>query len=358
MYNRFMNPAEQNPFIRARQRNLLTPPSPTPMPHQRFATPLYEPDQEPESDTDRYFNEMQRIQGAGSPALTAYKQALAQQPTREQYAPGLGKRLLTALAGGAITYGGGNGYDMAREVQDRPYNRAVESYGTRLKGLGEQADIEQGTVDSQLKMLQNARAMGLKYDEFKLKQLESQNRMQNDTITARAAQTRAQAYAENMQKPGYDSIPQQDGSVLYVNQRNPADTITVPAKTVAAGQLGVARQNAQTNVRRANTYDRSVTEDARHNGVMETRPTGGTPSPNAQQDAEDMALDELAMDPDFADFVKEEGGSGFGPWKKPGYRTVAPDNGSEEYKVFLDALNAKTAEILSGRRQRTRSMGR
>jgi hypothetical protein len=180
--------------------------------------------------------------------------------------------------------------------------------------------------------------------------------MRNDTTTASAAQTRAQAYADSVRRPGYDAVPQQDGSVLYVNKTNPADRQVVPAKSIAAGQLGVARKNAETNVRRANSYAASVSETGRHNQEMEKRPTGGTPSPNAQQDAEDMALDELSMDPDFKDFIKLEGGSFM--TGKGAYKVPAEDDGSEEYQVFLDALNAKTAEILSGQRRRTRSMGR
>lgn len=361
----------QNPFMAQRQRNILAPrggfgnpDAPTrsqPGFQFNFRQPPRPMDEIPRPDrpdSDQYFDEMNRIQNEGSPSLTAYKEALSHQPTREEHAPGVWKRLGTALAGGAIAYGGGDGYGMAKEVQDAPYKHAIEDYDRKLKGLGEQADIEQDATDSRLKMLQNARAMGLKYDQYELQKLEAQSRMTNATTTANAALKRAEAYAAQQAKPGYDTHAQEDGSVLYVNKNNPADRHVVPAKTVAAGQLGVARTNAGTAQRNARTAEGQLgvaqanasTSAARGAAYVDTvgkpRPAASrVPTPDVQQDAEDNALRQMATDPLFKGFIGAD---------DKGFPTVTEDDGSEDYQDFLEALDAKVAEILSGKSRRAR----
>lgn len=360
-----MDPSQfmSNPLQRMRMANLIRIGGPT---QGRFGAqappPPPAPTPQPRSDDDRYLEDMTNLQSNVGPGIQAYRKYLSEMPNREDFRPGVMTRIAAALSGLSAGYRDpGAGVQVASDINSSNYRNAMGDYANRGVGLKEQAGLEQDELDSKLRMLQNARAMGLKYDEFDLKRRQAESQMNNDTTTANATMTRAQAYAKAQGRPRHQYRDQQDGSVLEINEDTGQQRV-IPAQTIAAGQLGVSRRNAATNernaatsVRRTNIYDRSVTEAGRHNGAMERRPTGGTPSPNAQQDAEDMALDELAQDPMFRDFVKTEGGNLLG---RGGYNVVGEDDGSEEYGAFIDALNAKTQEILQGQRRRIRPGGR
>lgn len=350
-----------NPFMAARQRSILAPDTfmpgarKTSRPRLTMDFQLSDRRQPPQPmdevprPYDRYDEELNDIYNSAGPGLQAYKEALATQPNRDDYKPGIWKRLGTALAGGAVTYGGGDGYGMAKQVQEEPFQKAMTDYATKLGGLRERAGMEQDEAETRIRALQQARAMGLKYDEFELKRLEAQNRMTNATTTANAAMKRAEAYAAAQARPGYDAHAQEDGSVLYVNKNNPAEKITVPAKTVAAGQLGVARRNASTAERNATTNagqldvarTRAATDAARGAAYVENagRNRNRPATPDAQRDAVDNALSEMMSDPVFKEFIQLD---------DKGFPSPIEDDGSEDYQDFLEALNERADQILKG----------
>lgn len=341
----------QNPFDAFRARNMLNPLGPTAAP-KRFGqdyptTPMPRLQTQPsmQDDSSRYYDEMERLQNNVGPGLQAYKDYLTRLPKREDYRPTVWTRIASALTGASMGLRNpAEGVQAAQDLNSSDYRSAVADYANEGIGLKERANLEQDELDSKIRALSNARAMGLKYDEFALKQAEAEAKARQGETTANAAMLRARAYAQSVQKPGYDAQPQQDGSVLYVNKANPKDTITVAAKTIAAGQLGVARSNAATNARNANIAQQNADTNRTRaydygRYVDQAGGRGHIHTPQEQSQAEDLALRQMASDPMFQDFISSD---------KDGYMNVSGDDGSEDYQDFLTALDAKVQEILKG----------
>lgn len=303
---------------------------------------------------DRYLQDMLDIQNNVGPATKAYREHVGNVPLRENFAPSKWRRLAAALGAGAIAYEDPRaGIVAAEEFKNRPYNQAVESY--KLKGdvLGEQADIEQAESNAKLRALQQARALGLKYDEFELKRRETEAKMRNDQTTAEAAMMRARAYAEAQGKPNWVPQLQQDGSVIMINPKNPKEFMKVPGQSVAAGQLGVARTNAATaagnlreSVRRTNINRdlRQGDQRIRMHDIDTRGSRSNEDTPREQLDAEYMASRQMMSDPLFADYIS---------FDDDGNLVMAQDDGTEDYQDFLEAFDAKVAEILSGSTRRS-----
>lgn len=349
-----------NPFEAKRARNILgiEPMGQTsPMPTNRLSG-IYDQPDEPQDEGSRYYDEMTRLQDTMGPGLKAYKEYLTQLPQREDYKPSVWTRVAAGLSGMSAGFRNpAEGIKTAQDLNMSNYRNAMIDYANKGKGLAEQANMEQDELDSKIKALQNARAMGLKYDEFKLKQLEAERKNQVDRMNAGANVRRADAAWATANKKDYIGTPQQDGSTLYTNKSDPNDKVLVGGKSVAAGQLGVARGNLANSVRRTDIFDRSE-RDANNRGwtslsIQNERAKNGLnshiPTPNEQQDATDNALREMSKDPDFSDFITTDA---------QGYPDYVADDGTEEYKIFLDALKAKTDEIIAGGRRRSRLGGR
>lgn len=345
----------RHPFETARIRNILTAPQPSPtFPHTQgsvLAGPV--PDREqPKDEGSRYFDEMQRIDQDG-PGMQKYREALSQMPTREENKPGAFTRIAAALSGfGAGMRSPGAGIETAQAINEHGYDNAMSDYAKRLGTLKESAGMEQDDKDTKLKMLQQARAMGLAYDQYQLKKLESEAKRDTDASQAQTARMRAEAYAQAQSRPGYDSIPQQDGSVLFVNKSNPADRQVVPAQTVAAGQLGVARTNARTGQLNARTAQGELENNVRRTNISETQGAdasrrgwaglsirnaqgGQGVTPTQQRGASLAVLREMMGDEAFKHFISLD---------ESGTPQMIADDGSEDYQDFLEALNAKIAQ--------------
>lgn len=342
----------QNPFLARRQQNILVggrtqgrfgadaPPSPvdrTSVVSQGMA----------QNDDERYYNDINDLMTNVGPGIRAYRQHLTTMPDREQYRPSGWDRFAAALSGfSAGMRNPGEGIAVARDINEAPYRSAMEDYAARGAGLRERAEMEQDELNSKLRALQQARALGLRYDEYELRRRESEAKMRNDAANVDINRARADAYVKSVGRNRYNGTPQQDGSVLWVNENDPRDTHITKGNSVAAGQLGVARTNAGANVRRANTSAAAQQETGRHNREMEKRPTAADrpPLPRAQQDAEDLALTQMAADPIFSDYIRVKGG----------LPEVVEDDGSPDYQDFLDALDAKVEEILTKGQSRRR----
>lgn len=357
-----------DPFSRMRARSMVNiggqrDPSTSPT----FQTPYI--NLEPEDDGmefgagnegSQYFDEIQRIRNNASPALSAYKNALNQAPTPDQFKPSVLQRIGAALAGGGTAYSTGDagaGMNLVNSVRDRPFLQAQGVYNQRMRGLGEAADIEQEDIKSQIAALTQARALGLKYDEYRLKQLQTQHEMKNkdftaDTgrISAEANASRAQTLANNSNRPDLQFIDQADGSVLQIDKKSGARQV-IPAHTVTAmnaqsqrmnagaavQNAGTNRLNADTNLRNSDTQSRNVSS------LIRTRenPKGTPLAPTQQNAAMDLALREMMADPDFSEFVTQD--------EKGFYQPISPDDSNMEgYQIFLQALNAKMSQIKKG----------
>jgi len=264
-----------NPFSASRLSRIFSNPAPQTVPRKRFLTgisPMQTETQgidpsalggeweKPEmgaetSEGSKFFDELMRLRGNRGPALTAYQEALKGIPQTGDYKPSKWRRAGAAAIGALSGFGGGAeaGVGAANKFIRAPYDTAMEDYQNKMTGLGESAKLEQDETEAQLRALSSARAMGLKYDEYRLKQLESDRDYDIKNRTARVAEgnlgvarSRAQAYAEKMGRPDYDYKDLEDGSVMAVNKNDPSDRSIIPAKTVSAATMQTGRMQAET----------------------------------------------------------------------------------------------------------------
>jgi len=308
-----------------------------------------------QNDSSRFYNEMERIRNMDTPGITAYKQALGEMPTPDQYKPNWLTRIASGLSGfSAGMKDAGAGIKTAMALNRAPYEQAMEEYTNRLGGLKEQSVLEQADRASRMSAIQKAAELGLKYEDFAAKRGEAEALQRSRDVTAGAAATRAKAYADSLNLPNYEKEPQEDGSLLVWNKKNPADRSIIPAHTVAAGalkvskqraataqeavgvsrgQLGVAQTNAETNKKAQAATQRNI------DSQIQTRASlvGNLQTPAAQKTARELAADELFTDPTWREFL--EAGA-------------TPDDFTPEaYSLFKEALDNKTNEILSKRKK-------
>lgn len=351
----FRNPFVSGPSRMDEARSELFQPRDMAFRDPRFQE-LGEPD-----DGSQYFDEIMNVRNSAGPGLSAYRQALQERPNPEDHKPGWFTRIASGLSGfGAGMRDAGEGIRVAQDLNQSGYRRAMEDYGTRLGTLKESADIEQAEAENTIKAIAQARALGLKYDEFKLKQEEALHKRNMDSynaestrMTAGAAVERAKAYAQQLGRPDYNYEPQQDGSLLAINKNNPADRKIIPAKTIASAQLKVnqsnaqsnrisaeaSRTNAQTNSSRGEQYKRNVDSLIKYRDSR-TTPGGKPNSPQAQKTATDLALEKMFMNPEFRQFVNFDGGY---------YDAADPEDfDPEEYELFVEELNDLVKTILAG----------
>lgn len=348
-----------NPFARNRLQSIMRQGQSSPTFRSSFSNPMMDdPDQD---EASKYYTEMEKIRANSGPGLSAYKQELQNMPTPEQYKPSVGRKLGAALIGGLSGFAGDpNAYENAIGVRDKPYNQAMQQYGLKLSGLKEQAGMEQDEMNAQLRAISQARALGLKYDEFEFKKLESGKKAETDRLTAQATMERAKAYADNMRKPGYDTFPQADGSVLYQNKNDKSDNFIVKGETVAAAQLKISGRNADSqrmsagaavsnaatssrnadiNAQRAKDYSRNTESLIKSRGGE-----GGKVEPNVLKAARDLAISEMQMIPEYSKFARtDEYGDPLDP-------ADLDDEDKENYSDFLMMLEKRIKDIL--RRQR------
>jgi hypothetical protein len=236
----------------------------------------------------------------------------------------------------------------------------MADYSNRLGTLKEQADIEQEDLRTQLAGLKAAREMGLKYDEYLMKKRESDNLITTRGVTAEAARTRAEAYAKAQNRPGYDHFVQEDGSILYQNKNDQNDSFIVPAKAIQAAQLKVSQRQAGAAESNAATARGRLALDQQLDPrrVAAQEATAGASvyralnppersqnnvfvTPGAQQSARDLALEQMADDPEWSKFLGKT-------WTG---RQVGPgDFSADDWADFQEALQDRINEIMSMQR--------
>lgn len=291
-------------------------------------------------DSSRYFDELQRIRQKRGPALSAYQKALGEMPTRETTKPSIGRRIAGAFAGGltGMSQGPGAGMEAASNFVEAPYMRSLNEYNNRLKGLGESARLEQDETESELKALAEARALGLKYDEYELKKRATLHKMDMD---------------EGDLDVKYGSLDVSRGN-LGVNQENAATNRTnaESLRGYRTGQLAVAGRNASTAERNAATNaanagslsgyrNRMAGAAERRNEIVGNRRQGQPPSPREQNDAQNVALSQMMRDPKWAPYIKEQDDQ-MEPY------IMADDDGTSTYTTFQRELRRRVERILGG----------
>lgn len=160
-----------NPYAAMRMQSIFNPLKPTPTyPSKRqldINTPLQDEEDDQEEPGGDYFSEMMKLTRPG-PQMTAYQQALQNVPKPEDYEPTKMGRWAAALSGfGAGVRNPAEGYSTARSIIGEPYESAVKDYQVGLGAKGAGAQLERQTALDQLKSMSEARALGLRYDEYR-----------------------------------------------------------------------------------------------------------------------------------------------------------------------------------------------
>jgi len=280
-----------------------------------------------------------------SPGLLAYKEYLSTTPKREDYAPSGWTRAAAGLSGlSAGMKNAGEGIRVAQGVNESGYRNAMEDYGIRGSGLKETAGIEQDDRANQVKVLQQARAMGLDYDKLleQKRQFDTTSKQGQEKIDI--DRQRAEAYVADKQRKGYDTIKLANGSVMFTNKNDPNDSYTKTPRemggaTIEAGQLGATQYSNQTGRINAGTAAAGQQETAYQNYWTRNRPAE-SPRVEDSSKASALALERLSQDPTFAEFFKDDG---------KGALTIDRSKmTSPRYRTFQKALDDTAKAINDG----------
>lgn len=267
-------------------------PSTLPTFPRQVQLPQFEPMEDERSEGESYFDEMEKIRTRRGPALSAYQQHLKDIPTRETAKPSIGRRIGAGLIGAAagLQGGVGAGLQTSMGLTEAPYTRAVEDWSNRAKGLGESARLEREEVEGQLKALSEARALGLDYDEYELKKLQTMSKIGLDE--------RAQSTRERIA-----DLTQQRDRATDERERTRIQGLI----DYQQGQLRIGGRRATSEERRAATGERAQKslENYRIARLEQLAKSSGA-SPNELGKAMENALNLLARDPAFADFIDSD----------------------------------------------------
>lgn len=332
-----------NPFVTARMGNILkkrfltgidpTAKSPT-NPMQGVAPiPLLssDPSQDDEQrEASQFYNEIQRIRASRGPSMSMFEQSMLNPPRREDYKPGLVRNIAASLTGfGAGVRNPAEGPAAASAVTDAPFAEAMSDYQTRLQNQATGAQLERQDIMDEIRSLEAARAMGLKYDQYRLAALKNaqQYEVANKNAGIRATEVQgnleAKADAQALARQAGESLTAYRARMAAVAERNAAtgERAQKDTATYRAGQLSVARKRVDAAITAA--------------GAKKI-------SPQQQKVATDLALRELSRDPLYRNFMEAQEENTFEPIKvKEG------NEGTTEYKSFIAALKAKVDEIIN-----------
>jgi len=302
---------------------------PPPMPED-----IEEPPEPPQSEASKYYDEIESIRTKRGPAVSAYQKGLREQPTNADYKPSFWRKLggaaIAGLSAVSDDTSAGEAIELGSNFIRSPYKRAMEDYGNRMKGLGASAKLEINEVESQLKSLREARALGLDYDEFKLKKLEAASRMKIDE----------------------GQLDVQRGN-LDVNRANSATT-AAGQKDLEGHRAGILKnqsRTAATGERNASTNAANAASLATHRkdmvGVARERIKAATAnaaarankaSPSAQEDAINGALRQLQAHPLYKNYIE---GS-----YEDNTLDMKEDDGSSPYQDFMKRVKEITERQL------------
>lgn len=149
-----------------------------------FGVPQFEiPQVTPAPQTPSVLDRMRALKNPQMDELAALLQSGG--PKREDFKPGAMDRIAAALVGASAGFDNPiAGYKASREIMDEPYNKAYGDYETKLKTVGSLANLKEGELDRQMKMLdteqrltENDRTFEMRVKEFeaRMKELEEKD---------------------------------------------------------------------------------------------------------------------------------------------------------------------------------------
>ena len=273
-------------------------------PHQSQGGPNPWEQKERPDEAGSYYDELERIRNNRGPALTAYQKALGEQPTWEQHKPDWKRRLAGALISASSAAGGddtGRAVALGQSVVRSPYDTARSEYANKMKNLGASAKLEQDEMEAQLQSLKEARALGLKYDEYRLKQLENEQKRRHDEGTLDVARGNL---AVNQGKLGVDQFTADTGRASQVQTGRHYDNQDVNA--AHTGSVNERNVNSQITdrVERQKIAREGIIASLERARIQAGRRAPA--NPREQQDAIDGALRDLKTDPEMAQYMETD----------------------------------------------------
>lgn len=283
-----------------------------------------EEQQQPQSQDDPYLTAMMGIT-RNRPALSDYKKQLEDMPKEDDYQLGKMGKFGAALSGFAAgMHDPAKGYELGQAIHDSPYKSAMGEFNNKLAIRKSVADIEGQSIDDQIKAMTQARSMGLKYDEFKLKQLQEQR--EAEVARGNLDVNRGNLDVNRRKAATGDKT----ANATIENQRG---MLAVAGRNAATGE-----RNAGTNAQNANTNLANSKSLASYHEVMGTAATtranvsrdrqNKPQSPYQQAKAVDLALSLLQRDRRWGKYIKP------GDAGSPEPYLMAPDDGSPMYQEF------------------------
>lgn len=358
----------KNPFARLRMGNIFAgeQPSDDPesmmqrpqpfdprmmQPRRMVPPPVMEEEPDEPDDAISYFDEIRRIRSNPGPAMSQYQEMLKNMPSEADYQPTKMRRVagITAgIAAGLRDPAAGPG--VTQSILRDPYDRAMHQYKNQLGATGEAANLERQDMQAQLRALSEARALGLKYDEFKLKQMGSERDYGLKKRSTASTEMLNSARAANLLNPDYDYKEQQDGSVLAINKKNPKDRQTIPGKSVAAGNFKVNQRRAAIAEKDAGTRAAAQASLEKYQQIMGSaatkraqtgadRNSQRNQTPYQQARAVNNALMLMKADPRWKNFIEADSNNS-------SIFMLGDDDGSERYKVFKKELKRQVDSAL------------
>jgi hypothetical protein len=286
-----------------------------------------------------FFDEMRQIRQNKGPALTAYQEALKRQPTREDHKPSILRRIAGSImgAGAGMQEGASSGFQTAQRVVDAPYGRAVERYNNEIGGLAESANLERQEMEDQIQALTQARALGLKYDEYKLKMLESERDYEIAQRNAAAREQVNQLTAQRDNTRDERERARLDAQIQYWNGQ----------LQIGSTNARTGRMNAETN--RENIWDLTNVHRPQSRALQlfaiesaNTRNAAGRrPTPTEQARAVENALGMMRSDPKWRGFIQDVGAGEY-----PTATDIKEDDGSPHYREFKMELKRRVEDAI------------
>jgi hypothetical protein len=218
----------------------------------------------------------------------------------------------------------GSGAFAARQITRAPYEEALQRYKQQVAQTGQAAVLEREDIENQIRGLTQARALGLRYDEFKLKQLENQQRDDIAQGNLGVARGRAKDYGRSIDvaEAGQKQTVARDTARLGIDKGRLADA---QRRTNIMMQDAGTRAAAQKSL---DTYHTSMSDTAKKR-AQTYADREKLQAPYQKAKALQTALLLLQADPRYKDYVDENVNGVFSPKES---------DGSAKYELFRKEL--------------------
>jgi len=137
-----------------------------------------------------YLDKLMELNDSARPAMDQYLSHLANQPSREDYKPSMWTRISAALSGAGTGLRGGPGAQVAEQIKWLPFQRQIEDWQTKGRGLGAASQLEYNQLKDQANNLIRAEQARIAWD-----------RAQSGRVSAEASANRAETYKKWVDLP-------------------------------------------------------------------------------------------------------------------------------------------------------------